>query len=106
MLAVGMPGFGPLEIGLIIVVLLMVFGASRLVDIGSSLGKGIREFRRTVKEDDEAEAADGAPSADQPSSTAAGAAPTGRFCSNCGAELSAETKFCAKCGAPTQATVK
>jgi sec-independent protein translocase protein TatA len=105
MLAAGPFGLGAPELLLIVLVLILVFGASRLIDIGGSLGKGIREFRRTIKEDDEAETADGAPSTDQPSSTVTAAAPTGRFCSNCGAELSAETKFCAKCGAPTQAAV-
>lgn len=39
-------GFG--EIMLILVVVLLLFGARRLPEIGSSLGKGIREFKRSL----------------------------------------------------------
>ena len=39
-------GFG--EIMLILVVLLLVFGAKRLPEIGQSLGKGIREFKKSM----------------------------------------------------------
>jgi len=48
-----MPGFGsvgPWEIILILAVLLLVFGAKRLPEIGAALGKGIREFKGSVKE--------------------------------------------------------
>jgi sec-independent protein translocase protein TatA len=41
---------GPLEIGLIIVVLLLIFGVSRVADIGGALGRSIREFRREVRD--------------------------------------------------------
>jgi sec-independent protein translocase protein TatA len=41
---------GPLELGLIFLVILLLFGAKRLPDIGKSLGKGIREFKNSVKE--------------------------------------------------------
>lgn len=39
---------GPLEIALILVVVLIVFGVGRLPDIGGALGKTIREFRREL----------------------------------------------------------
>jgi sec-independent protein translocase protein TatA len=42
--------FGPWEIMLILVVLLLVFGAKRLPELGGSLGKGIREFKRSVRD--------------------------------------------------------
>jgi len=41
---------GPLEIGLIVLVLLLVFGVSRVSDIGGALGRSIREFRREVRD--------------------------------------------------------
>ena len=55
MLAAGPFGLGPLELVVILLVLIMLFGATRLADIGGSLGKGIKEFRKNVKdnEDDE-----------------------------------------------------
>ena len=36
---------GPLEIALIFLVILLVFGAKRIPEIARGLGKGIREFR-------------------------------------------------------------
>jgi sec-independent protein translocase protein TatA len=41
-------GFG--EMMFILVVLLLLFGAKRLPEIGGSLGKGIREFKRSVND--------------------------------------------------------
>lgn len=41
-----MPHLGPLEIGLIVLLVLIIFGVGKLPQIGSALGKGIREFRR------------------------------------------------------------
>lgn len=40
-------GLGPLEILVILVVALLVFGPHRLPEIGSALGKAVREFRKT-----------------------------------------------------------
>ena len=41
-------GFG--EILVIMLVVLVVFGARRLPEIGASMGKGIREFKRSISE--------------------------------------------------------
>ena len=38
--------FGPLEIGLIVLIILIVFGVGKLPQVGSALGKGLRAFRR------------------------------------------------------------
>ncbi len=43
-------GFGVWEIALIFLVILLLFGAKRLPEIGSSLGKGIREFKGSLRE--------------------------------------------------------
>jgi sec-independent protein translocase protein TatA len=40
---------GPLEITLIVVVLLLLFGAKRLPEIGKSMGKSLREFKSATK---------------------------------------------------------
>jgi sec-independent protein translocase protein TatA len=42
---IGMP-----EILIILLIVLLVFGAKRLPEMGSALGKGIREFKRSIKE--------------------------------------------------------
>jgi sec-independent protein translocase protein TatA len=34
----------------IMVILLLIFGAKRLPELGSGLGKGIREFKRSMKD--------------------------------------------------------
>jgi sec-independent protein translocase protein TatA len=43
-------GFGMWEIVLVFMVILLLFGAKRLPEIGSSLGKGIREFKGSLRE--------------------------------------------------------
>jgi sec-independent protein translocase protein TatA len=41
-----------MELALILVIVVILFGAGRMADLGSSLGKGIREFRKAVREDE------------------------------------------------------
>ena len=48
LLAIG--GLGPWEITLIIVVLLVFFGARKIPELARGLGKGIREFKDATKE--------------------------------------------------------
>ena len=46
---------GPLEIGILLVIVRLLFGAKRIPEVGGSLGKGIRDFGRGIKgEDDDA----------------------------------------------------
>jgi len=44
--------FGVVELIIILVILLLIFGPSRLGEIGSSLGKGIKGFRKSLKDDE------------------------------------------------------
>ena len=41
---------GPSEIAIILVIVLLLFGARRLPELARSLGQGIKEFRKSVKE--------------------------------------------------------
>jgi len=41
---------GPAELIIILAIVVVLFGASRIGDIGGSIGRGIREFRRELKE--------------------------------------------------------
>lgn len=50
-----MPNIGPLEIGIVLVIALIVFGPKKLPDLGHSLGKGIREFKGSISGEDEDE---------------------------------------------------
>jgi sec-independent protein translocase protein TatA len=43
-----MPLPGPLELGIILVILVVVFGVGKLADVGGAMGRGIREFKREV----------------------------------------------------------
>jgi sec-independent protein translocase protein TatA len=49
---------GPLEVGIVLLVVLLVFGPKRLPDLGSSLGHGIRDFGRGLKGDGKQEGPD------------------------------------------------
>jgi sec-independent protein translocase protein TatA len=43
-----MPNVGPLELAIVLIIALVVFGPKRLPELGRSLGKGIREFRGSL----------------------------------------------------------
>jgi sec-independent protein translocase protein TatA len=44
---------GPWEIGLILVIILIVFGVGKLPQVGSAIGKGIRSFKKAQSGEDE-----------------------------------------------------
>jgi sec-independent protein translocase protein TatA len=41
-------GIGPLELIIVLVIVLVVFGPKRLPDLGRSLGSGMREFKDSI----------------------------------------------------------
>jgi sec-independent protein translocase protein TatA len=68
---------GPLEIVIVLVIVLVIFGPKRLPDLGRSLGRGMREFKDSVtgkdKERERLEASEEADEKPKPTaSTAAG----------------------------------
>ncbi len=48
-----MPNIGPLEIIIVLVIVLVIFGPKRLPDLGRSLGASMREFKNSVTGKDE-----------------------------------------------------
>jgi sec-independent protein translocase protein TatA len=91
-------------LGLIVLVLLMLFGATRLADLGGSLGKGIKEFRKNVKEEEEEPEA--------PAASAAASKPSAGpemisalKCPNCGNLNPANARLCNQCGTSLQTEV-
>ena len=56
-----MPNIGPLELAIVLVIALVIFGPKRLPDLGKSLGSGMREFKDSLTgkhDDDDAEQAE------------------------------------------------
>jgi sec-independent protein translocase protein TatA len=55
-----MPSIGPLELGIVLLIVLIVFGPKRLPGLGRQLGSGMREFKDSItgkdKDDDEPDA--------------------------------------------------
>lgn len=77
----------PIHLVVILVIVLVIFGAGRLGEVGAALGKGVKDFRTTV--DDK----------DKPAAKAVPARTAG-FCSSCGARVpEGDAKFCSSCGA-------
>lgn len=118
-------GMGPLELIIILVVVLVIFGPKNLPKLGKSLGKTVKGIREGMndaqaasKDDDEtSEAADvviedvakddDAPVAAASTDTApaagtaaepAPAAPAFKFCPKCGTKNPPENHYCSKCG--------
>jgi sec-independent protein translocase protein TatA len=94
-----------MELVIILLVLVMLFGATRLADIGGSLGKGIKEFRKEVQSDE-----------DKPEDTPAAATPVASSnggpetvaavkCASCGALNAVGSKHCNQCGSALTAPV-
>ena len=104
-------GIQPIHLILIVVVALIIFGPSRLPEIGRGLGKSLNEFRKGMKEMSEGfkdEVVNTEDSA-RPVTAAASAAPTPVApvapatpmvaCPNCSAQNPSGAAFCNKCGA-------
>ena len=49
-------GLGPLEIGLIILAIVLLFGATKVRSLLRGAGEGVREFKDALKEPDEEDA--------------------------------------------------
>jgi sec-independent protein translocase protein TatA len=46
-----MPNIGPLEIAVVLIIVLIIFGPKRLPELGQSMGRGIREFKSSLSGD-------------------------------------------------------
>jgi sec-independent protein translocase protein TatA len=62
-----MGNIGPLELGIVLVIVLLIFGPKRLPGLGRQLGSGMREFKDSItganKDDDDDESVAGLPAA-------------------------------------------
>jgi len=46
-------GFGVTELVIILVIILVIFGAGKLPEIGAGMGKGIKNFKKATSDMDE-----------------------------------------------------
>lgn len=83
-------GLQPQDLVIILIVALLIFGPSKLPEIGKAMGRTIREFQTGIKE-----ASQGF-SAKVESNDKAESAP---MCQACGKAVPAGAKFCVECGA-------
>jgi sec-independent protein translocase protein TatA len=81
-------GLGMPELIVILVIALLVFGAGRLPEIGSSLGKAIKGFK---------EASD-KPEPEPSGSKGQVPGPATKPCPHCGRAVAADAVFCSGCG--------
>ena len=70
-------GLGWQELLIVLVIIALIFGASRVADLGGALGRGIREFRTEARGDEEEEEAAAASSDDDEAEEAPTAAADG-----------------------------
>jgi sec-independent protein translocase protein TatA len=45
--------FSPIQIAIVLLIVLVVFGPKRLPELGRSIGRGLREFRSSMSADDD-----------------------------------------------------
>ena len=86
----------PEHIVVIVVVALLIFGPSRLPEIGKAMGRTIREFQSGIKEATQGFTEE--VKTDAPKTETAQAAPA-TACKTCGKPVQAGVKFCPECGA-------
>lgn len=51
-----MPSLGPMELIIILVIVMLIFGVGKLSDIGGALGKSVREFRKSTLDETQEQA--------------------------------------------------
>ena len=89
-------GMGAQELMVILVIVLVLFGGSRLPDLAKSLGKSMKEFKKGIASEPEEEQAPKA----QPAASASPAPPPARQCASCKAALEEAWTHCPSCGTP------
>ena len=88
-------GLQPTHLIIILVVALLIFGPSRLPEIGKAVGKTIREFQTGMKEATQGFTEE--IKSDAPKTDTAKTAPSA-VCKSCGKPIQAGVKFCPECG--------
>ena len=85
-------GLQPQDLLIILIVALLIFGPSRLPEIGRSIGSMMREFRTATKEATQSFREEVKPAEEKTQEV------TSIACKNCGKPIQAGVKFCPECG--------
>ncbi len=97
-----MPSLGPWELIVILVIVVVIFGAGRLSEVGGAVGKSIREFRKATTDDtaphSAAVAPPVAPAAPLTSPTVAPSVAIENTCPSCATVNPTHQVFCGQCG--------
>ncbi len=95
-----MPMLGPWELVIILVIVVVIFGAGRLSDVGGAVGKSIREFRKATTDDPAAISPQQpvAPPAPVAGATVVHSAPVENTCPSCATVNPTGQVFCGQCG--------
>ena len=78
-------GMGAQELMVILVIVLVLFGGSKLPDLAKSLGRSMKEFKKGIGAEPEGE------QVPKPQ-------PAPRLCSSCGSSLETAWSHCPRCG--------
>ncbi len=87
-------GLGSQELLVILVIVLILFGANRLPQLARSLGSSLKEFKQGLDAAQAEESSVSSPSADREAST-----PDKRSCAQCKSALAPDWTHCPRCGA-------
>jgi sec-independent protein translocase protein TatA len=98
-----MPTLGPWELIVILLIVVVIFGAGRLSEVGGAVGKSIREFRKATTDEAHAKetaavAAPPAPAAPLASAPVAPAVIVENKCPSCATVNPTGQVFCGQCG--------
>ena len=86
-------GLGSQELLVILIIVLVLFGANRLPQLARSLGSSLKEFKKGIDDAQSKEASVRPPAADDTAST------TGeRSCGQCKSALAPDWTHCPRCG--------
>ncbi len=88
-------GLGSQELLVILVIVLVLFGAKRLPELARSLGSSLKEFKKGV---DEAKAEDTTPATSKDDGGQIAPRAAARACSYCKTSLDVDWSHCPRCG--------
>jgi sec-independent protein translocase protein TatA len=87
-------GLGAQELLVILLIVLVLFGGSKLPDLAKSLGRSMKEFKKGIGAESEEEPAP------KPQPTATDTSPAPQACTYCKSSLEVGWSHCPRCGTP------